>query len=238
MSDISSLIRRDLLDMAGYEPIEPPQVLAEALGIPAERVLKLDGNENPYGSSPKALAALASLEAAHIYPDPQQRRLRSALAAYTGLGEEQLVAGSGSDELIDLIIRLFLGHDDGVITCPPTFAMYGFSARVAGAPVMAAPRRHNFSLDMKAIAACRERGGKLIFVASPNNPTGNLLSEAELEGLLDMGLIVVVDEAYGEFAGQSFADRVGAGPGARPYPSLIVLRSFSKWAGLAGLRVG
>jgi len=232
VTDILALARRELLDMVGYEPVEPTHLLAAGLGIPPERILKLDGNENPYGPSPKALAALASLEAAHIYPDPQQQRLRRALAGYTGLGEEHIVAGSGSDELIDLIARLFLAPGDGVIICPPTFGMYAFCARLAGARVLAAPRRHNFSLDLEAIAAQRERGAKLIFVTSPNNPTGNLLTEEELRGLLSLGLIVVVDEAYSEFAGQSFASWVPH------HPNLIVLRSFSKWAGLAGLRIG
>lgn len=231
-ADVTRLFRPDLLAMEGYEPIDPTDVQAEALGIPPERVAKLDGNENPYGPSPRALAALADARSYHIYPDPEQRKVRRALAAYLGVDEELVVAGSGSDELIDLVLRATLSPRDGVIDCVPTFGMYSFSTSVCGGRVMQVPRREDFSLDLPGIEEAAGRGAKVVFVASPNNPTGNAASPAEVEALLDLGLLVVVDEAYVEFGGESLVSRV------TERERLVVLRTFSKWAGLAGLRAG
>jgi histidinol-phosphate aminotransferase len=241
-TDVTRLLRSDLLAMEGYEPIEPTDVLAEALGIPPERVVKLDGNENPYGPSPRALAALADSRSYHIYPDPQQRKVRRALAAYLGVAEELVVAGSGSDELIDLILRATLsppaqggsasGGGEGVIDCPPTFGMYSFSTSVCGGRVLEVPRREDFSLDLPGIEDAAGRGAKVIFVASPNNPTGNAATPREVKALLGLGLLVVVDEAYVEFGGESLVSWV------TERERLVVLRTFSKWAGLAGLRAG
>ena len=231
-ADVTHLFRPDLLAMQGYEPIDPTDVQAEALGIPPERVAKLDGNENPYGPSPRALAALADARSYHIYPDPEQRKVRSALAAYLGVDEHLVVAGSGSDELIDLVLRATLSPGDGVIDCVPTFGMYSFSTSVCGGRVMEVPRQEDFSLDLPGIEEAVGRGAKVVFVASPNNPTGNAVSPREVEALLDLGLLVVVDEAYVEFGGESLVSR------APERERLVVLRTFSKWAGLAGLRAG
>jgi histidinol-phosphate aminotransferase len=230
-ASIMKLIRPEILEMLGYEAIEPAEVVAERLGVPADRVAKLDGNENPYGPSPRVIEALAAFDGYHRYPDPQQRKLRAALAAYTGVGAEHIVAGAGSDELIDLLLRATLSASDAVIICPPTFGMYAFLTRVAGARVIEVPRRDDFSLDIDAVRAAAGEA-KIVFVPSPNNPTGNPLSEAELEALLATGLLVVVDEAYVEFAQRSFVSLVSQ------REHLIVLRTFSKWAGLAGLRAG
>ena len=230
-SGILRLVRPDILEMVGYEPIEPAGVLAERLGIPAAQVAKLDGNENPYGPSPRVLEALGSYGSYHRYPDPQQRRLREALAAYVGVGAEHIIAGHGSDEIIDLLLRAVLAPGDAIIDCPPTFGMYGFSARVAGGRAIDVPRRDDFSLDIDALRQA-SRNAKAVLVASPNNPSGNSLRGDELDALLATGLLVVVDEAYVEFAGASFASRVPQ------HENLVVLRTFSKWAGLAGLRAG
>jgi histidinol-phosphate aminotransferase len=230
--DLSRRIRPDLAAMPGYAAIEPTDELARRLGIPPERIVKLDGNENPFGPSPKALEALAGYRQYHIYPDPLQREARRALSRYLGVPFEQIVFGTGSDEIMDLILRAFLRPGDAVVNCPPTFGMYPFLTRVLGARVIDVPRRSDgFALDLAAIRAVANEA-KVIFVASPNNPTGSVISEADLDALLATGLVVVLDEAYVEFAGRSFAERVAQGV------NLIVLRTFSKWAGLAGLRVG
>ena len=238
-SRILSLVQPHLLELLGYAPIEPAELLAERLGIAPERIVKLDGNENPYGPSPGTVAALAEFKDYNRYPDPQQRSLRAALSDYTGVAGEHIVAGAGSDELIDLLLRVVIGQGDGVIECPPTFGMYSFSTRVAGGRSAVVPRRDDFSLDMPAVRAAAHEA-KIIFLASPNNPTGNPLSGDELEQLLDTDLLVVIDEAYFEFAGE-FAgggedeDFVSLVPQRE---NLVVLRTFSKWAGLAGLRAG
>jgi histidinol-phosphate aminotransferase len=225
------LVRPEILAMIGYEPIEPSDQLAERLGIAPDHVLKLDGNENPYGPSPRALQALAAFEGYHRYPDPQQRRLRAALGGYAGVGPEHIVAGAGSDELIDLLVRAVVSPGDGVIDCPPAFGMYGFLTRVAGGRIVAVPRRADFSLDIDALPGAAANA-KIAFVASPNNPTGNPLLREEIEALLTTGLLVVVDEAYVEFGVESHAPLVSE------RENLVVLRTFSKWAGLAGLRAG
>jgi histidinol-phosphate aminotransferase len=230
-SGILRLVRPDILAMLGYEPIEPSDVLAERLGIPAYLVAKLDGNENPYGPSPRVVELLGSYDSYHRYPDPQQRKLRDALAGYAGVGPEHIVAGHGSDEIIDLLLRAILAPGDAAIDCPPTFGMYGFSTRVAGGRTIDAPRQDDFTIDAGRIEKVA-KDAKAVLVASPNNPTGNPLRADELEALLATGLLVVVDEAYVEFAGGSFATMVPE------RENLVVLRTFSKWAGLAGLRAG
>lgn len=229
--EVLRLVRSELLEMAGYEPVEPTDLLAERLGIAPEQVVKLDGNESPYGPSPEAVQALAGFGRYHIYPDPEQRKVRHALADYLGVGEKQIVAGAGSDELIDLLLRAVISPGEGVLNCTPTFGMYAFSTAVCGGRVIEVPRREDFSLDLPGIKSAAGQA-KVIFVASPNNPSGNLMSRRELDALLGSDLLVVVDEAYGEFAGESVA------PLAPQRGNLVVLRTFSKWAGLAGLRAG
>lgn len=231
-ADPLRLIQPHLADMPGYEPIEPVEVIARQLGLPPEHIVKLDGNENPYGPSPRVREALARFDWYHIYPDPAQRRVREAVARYVGVGPEHIVLGNGSDELLDLLGRLFLAPGDAVVDSPPTFAIYAFVARTCRAEVVEVPRREDFSLDLERVLSVLEEGAKLAFFASPNNPTGNALSPRELERLLETGAVICVDEAYAEFAGESFAPLV---PGR---DNLIVVRTFSKWAGLAGLRAG
>jgi histidinol-phosphate aminotransferase len=230
--DIEKLIRPELVTMKGYVPIEPTEVLSQQAGLPSSKVLKLDGNENPYGCSPKVYQALATYPYYHNYPDPEQSELRKALEEYTGLGCQHIVCGMGSDDLIDLILRLFLKPGDEVINCPPTFGMYPFSTGVCGGRVVDVPRTENFTLDIASIKRALTGKTKSIFVASPNNPTGDTTTEKEIMELVGTGKIVVVDEAYFEFSNITMANLVPA------YPNLIVLRTFSKWAGLAGLRIG
>jgi histidinol-phosphate aminotransferase len=230
-SSVLRLVRPDIRAMLGYEPIEPSSVLAERLGVPPERIVKLDGNENPFGPSPKVLEALGRFDAYEEYGDPEQRRLRQAIGAYVGVAPECVVAGHGSDEIIDLLVRALLLPGEGAIDCPPTFGMYGFSTRVQGGHSIEVTRRVDYTLDVDGIRGVGE-AAKIIFVASPNNPTGNQLRRDELDALLALDVLVVVDEAYGEFSGESFASLVSA------RENLVVLRTFSKWAGLAGLRAG
>lgn len=229
--DVLSLVRSDLRDLAAYEPVEPADVRAEQLGLAEAELLKLDGNENPFGPSPRAVEAIARERAYHLYPDPAQTRLRERLAGVVGASPERIVAGAGSDELIDLLLRAIVAPGDGVVECPPTFGMYAFLARVAGARLLEAPRRADFSLDIDAVTA-KAATAKIVFVASPNNPTGNVTPREDIRRLLDLGALVVVDEAYAEFAGESVVDLTAE------RENLVVLRTFSKWAGLAGLRIG
>jgi len=229
--DPLSMVRPHFKDLVPYVPIIPTAILQRDT---LARIVKLDGNENPYGPSPRALAALQQYQDYHIYPDPLHRELRPMLADYVGVTPDRVIPGNGSDEIIDLLMRLFLEAGDIVINCPPSFGMYPFNTQVCGGALVEIPRRADFTLDLETVVngATKPRA-KLLFLASPNNPTGNLLSRDELNALLGSGIVVVVDEAYQEFAGvPSFASLV------MEHENLVVLRTFSKWAGLAGLRLG
>lgn len=232
-SKLLSKVRPELIKLAGYVPIEPVEVLGLRAGIRPEDIIKLDGNENPYGCSPALNEALANYPFFSIYPDPWQRDVRDALAKYTGISSDCIVAGSGSDELIDLVLRLFLRDGESVINCTPTFGMYPFNTELCGGQVIDIPRKDDFSLDIDIIKEAIDKKTKLIFLASPNNPTGNIVPQVQVKELLKEDIIVVVDEAYFEFSnGATLAPLIGE------YDNLIVLRTFSKWAGLAGLRAG
>ena len=229
-----ALLNPHLADLEEYTPIEPFEVLSARLGVPAECIVKLDANENPYGPVPAVAEALACYPHFHIYPDPRQSMLRDALGAFIGVPAAHILPGQGADELIDSLCRLFLASGDAVINAPPTFGMYGFDARLAGAEVIDVPRRDDFTPDIEAIAAAAEtRRAKLLFLASPNNPSGGWLDDDALDRLLALPLVVVLDEAYVEFA-----DYPSRAPRVLDHDNLVVLRTFSKAAGIAGLRLG
>lgn len=233
--DPEKLLRRSVRLLEPYIPIMPFEVLSDRLRRSPDEIIKLDANENLYGPAPGVRAALARLNFPHIYPDPENRALRTALADYTDIPFENIFAGAGADELIDLTMRLFLDPGDKIIDCPPTFGMYTFDASVNAAETISVPRRADFSLDVAAIeTAAVEHSPKLLFLASPNNPDGSLLPEDDLLRLLELQLMVVLDEAYIEFAGPEHS-RIDL---TLQHSNLIVLRTFSKWAGLAGMRVG
>ncbi len=234
-NQVAALIRPDVYDMPAYTPIVPFEVLSRQLGIPADQIVKVDANENPYGPSPRAIEALASYPYYHIYPDPNHTLLRDALQDYVGVPRDYLMLGTGSDELLDVVIRLFIQPGDRIVNCPPTFGMYPFLAGVAGAQTISVPRREDMSVDVPSILALYQDNPnppKIVFVTSPNNPDGSVIDPGELAALLDLPAIVVVDQAYVEFGGADYSQLVPT------HPNLIVMRTFSKWAGLAGLRVG
>ena len=255
------LLRPHIADMESYMPILPFEVLSRQLGRSPEEIVKLDANENPYGPAAAVREQLATYPYFHIYPDPEQRELRDALAEYTGVPAGNILPGHGADELIDLLCRLTVGPGDAVVDCPPTFGMYSFDAGIAGASVTRVWRRPDFSVDCEGIEAVVERASrqqvpgvqvpgtsevpgtlrgavpgicKLLFLTSPNNPDGSLLGEDALRRLLRLPVLVIVDEAYIEFAGLENS----VAPWVLEHNNLIVLRTFSKWAGIAGLRLG
>jgi histidinol-phosphate aminotransferase len=233
-------IARHIQTLPPYIPIEPFEVLSARLGRHPSEIIKLDANENPYGPSPAVRRALADLEYPHIYPDPESRLLRAALAHFTGLPAKYLMAGAGSDELLDLLLRVFIEPGDAVLSCPPTFGMYAFDTYLHAGRLIEIPRLDDFSLDLPAIRRVVDtERPKILFLASPNNPDGGKIPDEAVKALLDLPVILVLDEAYIEFSGLG---RLGAG-GTRlaevpERENLVVLRTFSKWAGLAGLRVG
>jgi len=237
MSDdtgIERLIRPDLAAFVGYSPSTSPDTdtLEGKVEVPVEGIIKLDANENPYGCSPRVNQALANCPYFSVYPDSGQTELRKLLAGYAGVSPEYVVAGSGSDQLIDLILHLFIEPGDEVINCVPTFDVYRFSTRICGGTLVEVLRDENFAVNVKAVKAAISKKTKVIFLVNPNNPSGNIIPQEDILEIADTGLPVVVDEAYYEFSGETAVPLVGE------YENLMVLRTFSKWAGLAGLRIG
>jgi histidinol-phosphate aminotransferase len=231
--DLAKMMRPDLLELEEYTPIEPLEKLSERLGIPIEKIVKLDANENPYGCDPAALEALSRNRYYHIYPDPTCLFLREALEKFSGFDKARLLVGSGSDELLELLIRLFITPGDNIIDLVPTFGMYSFLGKQYQAEIRAVPRHpQTYAVDLAATLEAVDDRTKIIFICTPNNPTANLCPEETIRALLATGKLVVVDEAYHDFAGQNY------GHLANEYENLVVLRTFSKLSGLAGLRVG
>jgi histidinol-phosphate aminotransferase len=231
--DPRAALRRSLKALPEYAALEDPEQIARSYGLDPASIIKIDGNENPYGPSPKALDALARVAyAPHLYGDAQQKALRGALSAYHGVPVESVVCGAGSDELIALLFHLFVEDGDQIVTASPTFGMYAFNAQVAGAEVVDVPLLADWAFDTEALVDAALRS-KSVFIPSPNNPTGNMLPPSLVDRLTATGTMLIVDEAYVEFSDQpSLVQRAAEQPG------LIVLRTFSKWGGLAGLRIG
>jgi len=183
----------------------------------------LDANESPFGPLNR-------------YPDPRQRDLRAAISALKGIAEENIFPGNGSDEVIDLCYRIFCnpGTDRAVIF-PPTYGMYGVSAAINDVEIIKVPLDENFGLDISAlIPLLADERIKLIFICSPNNPTGNCMDPDSIEFIIrNFSGIVVIDEAYADFSGKpSFIEKTGM------YDNLIVMHTFSKAMGMAAARIG
>lgn len=233
--DWQGMIRPEIAAMEAYTPIVPFDVLSARLGRQPAEITKLDANENPYGLAPAALAALHNGRYYHIYPDPESNQLRDALSLFTGLPKERLMAGAGADELIDVVLRALVAPGDAVIDCPPSFGMYPFSSAVNVGQYVAVKRKENFAIDVAGIetAVATHPNAKLLFLCSPNNPDGSTIGDDDLRRLLALPLVVVLDEAYVEFS--RHPSRMAW---VLQHENLAVLRTFSKLAGLAGLRVG
>ena len=222
MSQLEKLMRPHMVNLAGYQGVDPSEELARNAGIKPEDVIRLNANENPYGPLDSVSAALTGLPL-HLYPDPNQRKLRAALSEYTGQPADRIMAGAGGDEIIDLLMRLFVGPGQKVLDCEPTFGMYSFSARIADAKIVSVPRNTSWDIDIPVMLEAIDDAARIVFLASPNNPTGNLLAEPDARALLDTGVVVCVDETYYEFSNSTLC------PLLDEYENLVILRSFSKW---------
>lgn len=204
---------------------------AREYGAKVVGAINLSSNESPYGPSPQVIMAVKR-EAKRVgsYPDPRAAELKRAIARYVGVSPACVVLGNGSDELVDLICKAVLDPGDEVLVPLPTFSMYEISCRVNnGVPRFVKLRNFEWSADG---LVDKMTSAKLAFIARPNSPTGNSISAAGLQRLLATGKQIVVDEAYAEFAGYSVAKQ------AARSKNLVVLRTFSKAFGLAGLRIG
>jgi len=229
---IERLVRSHLVAIGGYTASKSPETLKGKVEVPVEGIIKLDANENPYGCSLRVQQALAAYNLYNVYPDAGQTELRKLLAEYTGAGAERIVASGGSNQLIDLILQLFVGPGDEVINCVPTFDMFRFSTEMYDGTLVDVRIDENFAVDVNAVKAAINERTRIMFLANPNSPTGNITPQRDILEILDTGIPVVVDEAYYEFSGETVMSLIGR------YDNLMVIRTFSKWAGLAGLRIG
>jgi histidinol-phosphate aminotransferase len=230
--------RAHVYSMQPYRPGKTPEQLMQSLGL--SELIKLSANENPLGASPRAKEAiLNALETIHRYPDGACTILRDALSDFYGLPPDHFAFGNGSDELIHLFGVAYLEPGDGLMMGQPSFVRYEASAQLNRATLQAIPLTPDFRHDLEAMANAITERTKLVYIANPNNPTGTIVSRAELERFLERApdhVLVILDEAYFEYADHpdypNGLDYVRAGR------NVVVFRSFSKAYGLAGLRIG
>jgi histidinol-phosphate aminotransferase len=196
--------------------------------------LRLDFNENPTGCSPAVRRALAKLSAASISAYPEQETVRRKAAPHFGVHPAELLLTNGTDEALSLVVNTFVEWGDTILLAEPTYAMYRFYSELAGARIVAPRYDAAMKFPWKEILAALRSAPRLFFLPNPNSPTGNLLSRRELHRILNAAkhTMVVIDEAYFEFSGVTVI------PWIRRHRNLIVTRTFSKTAGLAGLRLG
>ena len=235
---MSDLAAPHILALTAYEPGKPEEELRRELGI--EDIVKLASNENPYGPSPKAIAAVSgeTLQL-HRYSDPRGHDLRAALAEHHDVPVEQLCLGNGSNELIDLICRVFASRGEHAVFGHPSFPCYRIGAVAQELNFTAVPLRDHLHWQVDDLLAAVRPTTKLLFVSNPNNPTGSYVNEGELERLLrelPEQVLAVIDEAYLEYVDAD--DFTPATKLRDAHERLAILRTFSKAYGLAGLRVG
>lgn len=232
------LVPAHVASLTPYVPGKPIEEVEREYGISG--VAKLASNENVLGPSPKAIAAAReAVERANLYPDGSAFLLRNAIAARYGVGRDEVFVGNGSNELIELMVRTFVLDGEEVLTSAQTFVAYRLAAQAHGRTLVEAPMRARFHYDLEALRKLLSRRTKVVFLANPDNPTGTCFPEGDLVAFLDAvprETLVVLDEAYLEFVdGAGYQDALAL---RKKYPNLVVLRTFSKIHGLAGLRLG
>jgi histidinol-phosphate aminotransferase len=221
-----------------YVPGKPIEEVEREYGV--SDVAKLASNENPLGPSPRAVgAARAAVSRVNLYPDGSAFTLRNALAEHYRVAPGEIFVGNGSNELIELLVRTFVLDGEEVLASAQSFVAYKLAVNAQGRTFMEAPMRARFHYDLEALKKLLTRKTKLVFLANPDNPTGTWFTERDLLPFLDAApkdTLVVLDEAYAEFVdAPGYQDSLAL---RKKYPNLVVLRTFSKIYGLAGLRVG
>ncbi|MGZ4903301.1 MAG: histidinol-phosphate transaminase [Halobacteriota archaeon] len=217
-----------------YVPGRSAEEVARVYGIDPEAIVKLGSNENALGPSPEAVEAIKKhIQDISIYPAPGYIDLKDAIARYVGVAAEHVIVGNGSDDLLNTLLRYLIERNGEAIIPIPTYSYYETIVEAAHGTCVFVDRRPDFSVDVEQIVAAITKKTKLIFVCSPNNPTGNSIDRAALEHLLQStNALVVLDEAYVEFASESLVELTNH------FDNLLVSRTFSKAFGLAGLRLG
>lgn len=213
-------------------------VPGKSAGADGKPLVKLSANENPLGSSPAALAARAEAQAPSRYPDPGSTALRTAIGALSGISPDRIVMGTGSDELLNLIVQGYAGPGDEVLFSRHSFSVYEIAARRCGAEPVIAPDA-DYGCDVDALLALVTPRTRVVFLANPNNPTGSYLPRGEIARLhaaLPADVVLVIDQAYAEYVAPEDDDQ--ALDLAATHANVLVTRTFSKIYGLAGERVG
>lgn len=220
-----------------YVPGKPITELARQMGLPVEQIVKLASNENPLGMSPKAREAVQrAMAGLERYPD--QFDLIAALADRLGVEQNQVVLGNGSNDVLDLAARVFLASGRSAVFSQHAFAVYPLATLSTGAECLVAPARH-YGHDLTAMREAIRPDTRLVWIANPNNPTGNFLPYPDIRAFLQSvpaDVAVVLDEAYNEYLPP--AERVDTVAWLKDFPNLLITRTFSKIYGLAGLRIG
>ncbi|TRZ95816.1 histidinol-phosphate transaminase [bacterium] len=231
-----NLVRKDITNISPYLPGKPIEETKRELGL--RDIIKLASNENAFGPSPKAIEAIKkNLFKLNRYPDSQSFYLKKKLAKSLGLDSSNIVMGNGSDELIDVLIKTFVEPEENIVTSDTTFLEYEIIARINGRKIITVPMKY-FKYDLVAIRKKINQNTKMVFISNPNNPTGTYVSRYELEDFLrDLPekVILVLDEAYDNFID---VDDFPNSLGYLRNKNVIVMKTFSKTYGLAGLRVG
>jgi histidinol-phosphate aminotransferase len=220
-----------------YVPGKPMEELERELGI--QNSIKLASNENPLGPSPEALKAIQkSFSDINRYPDGAGYYLKKALSRALSVSEDELILGNGSNELLDIAVRTYMKEGDEAVMASPSFVVYAISVQAAGGRAIQVPLR-NFIHDLAAMAEAVTPKTRMMFIANPNNPTGTINTREEFDRLMEKvpdDILVVVDEAYYEYVtNPDYADSLKH---FRSGKNVLILRTFSKIYGLAGLRIG
>ena len=235
--DLCDLAPTYIRGIAPYQPGKPISELERELGL--KDIVKLASNENPLGPSPKALAAVCGvLSEIARYPDGNGFALKQVLSARLEVKPEQIVLGNGSNDVLELAARAFLSPGTQAVYSQHAFAVYPLATQACGAQGIEAPAK-NFGHDPEAMLQAVTAQTRIVFIANPNNPTGTLLSAAELSAFLrrlPKQVLVVLDEAYNEYLADEL--KIPSVSWLQEYSNLVVTRTFSKAYGLAGLRVG
>lgn len=226
-----------LANLPVYQPGRPLEEVARELGLPLGGLIKLASNENPLGPSPKAVEAMQQTASQiHLYPDGNAFYLRNAMAERLGVDANQLIFGNGSNEIIEFVAHALLGPGTNIVVSQYCFAIYPIVAHLTGADCIAVPAK-DYGHNLPAMREAITPDTRIVFVANPNNPTGTLASHEDVLALVDAvpeHTLLVMDEAYFEFI-ESPLDLV---PRLQEKPNLLLMRTFSKIYGLAGLRIG
>ncbi len=238
VNDISLLAPENVRAIAPYVPGKAISETARELGLREQDILKMASNENPLGPSPKAIAAIRGvLDQLHYYPEATFD-LKAALSRKLGVGTECLVLGNGSNDVLELVARAFLRASESVVFSQHAFMVYPLVSQAIGATRLEVPAK-GYGTDLDAMARAVRADTKLVFVANPNNPTGTFTPWSELRAFiarLPKHLLVVLDEAYGEYLPDELRSPTLGWLGE--FPNVVVCRTLSKAYGLAGLRVG